>query len=107
ALRAAKSGGAPSYRAVLVDEAQDFDTETLEFCVNLLGSRALDEQDLVIVADSAQNIFRKNFKWKDAGVQAQGRTRILRVNYRNTRQILEFAHEFLTADESISIDEVP
>ena len=107
ALRAAKSGGAPSYRAVLVDEAQDFDTETLEFCVNLLGSRTLDEQDLVIVADSAQNIFRKNFKWKDAGVQAQGRTRILRVNYRNTRQILEFAHEFLTADESISIDEVP
>jgi hypothetical protein len=95
------------YRAVMIDEAQDFGTETLQFCVALLEATDPDQQDLIIVADSAQNIFRKNFRWKDAGIRAQGRARLLRVNYRNTREILEFAHSFLTADPSISVDEVP
>ena len=107
ALQAQQQGGIQPYRAVLVDEAQDFDAQTLEFCVKLLATSDPEQQDLVIVADSAQNIFKKNFRWKDAGIQAQGRTRILRVNYRNTRQVLEFAHNFLTADPAISVDEVP
>ena len=107
ALQALRSGSAPKYRAVMVDEAQDFDTEALEFCVELLEATDPDDQDLIIVADSAQNIFRKNFRWKDAKIKAQGRTRLLRVNYRNTREILEFAHTFLTADSNILIDEAP
>src|SRR5690606_36346426 len=107
ALQAIRAGNGARYRAVLVDEAQDFGTEALRFCVELLESTRPDEQDLVIVADSAQNIFRKNFRWKDAGIRAQGRTRVLRVNYRNTREILEFAHAFLTSDPTISVDEVP
>lgn len=93
------------FRAVLVDEAQDFETEALAFCVDLLEATDPAEQDLVIVADSAQNIFRRDFRWKDAGIQAQGRTRILRVNYRNTREILRFAHDFLVADPSITVAE--
>lgn len=97
----------PRYRAVMVDEAQDFDTRALEFCVELLEATDPDEQDLVIVADSAQNIFRRNFTWRQAGIRAQGRTRILRVNYRNTREILAFAHGFLAADPSIEVDEAP
>lgn len=95
------------FRAVLVDEAQDFDTEALEFCTRLLKSDDPERQDLVIVADSAQNIFRKDFRWKDAGINAQGRTQILRVNYRNTVEILRFAHAFLTADATIQVDETP
>jgi hypothetical protein len=107
ALQAQQRTRALGYRAVLVDEAQDFDTMALRFCVELLAEDDPDQQDLVIVADSAQNIFRKNFRWKDAGIRAQGRTRVLRVNYRNTREILEFAHAFLTADPAIAVDEVP
>lgn len=103
ALAALDKQGAPRYRAVLIDEAQDFDTEALEFCVRLLESTDPDEQDLIIVADSAQNIYRKDFRWKDAGVKAQGRTRLMRTNYRNTKQILEFAYDFLTADRSIEV----
>jgi hypothetical protein len=93
----------PKFHAVLVDEAQDLDLEALQFCIRLLESSNPDEQDLVIVADSAQNIFKKNFRWSDAGVRAVGRTRVLRVNYRNTRQILSFAYDFLTADDSIVV----
>lgn len=107
ALDALRRANGMRYRAILVDEAQDFDTQALQFCVELLEASNPDQQDLVIVADSAQNIFRKNFRWKDAGIRAQGRTRVLRVNYRNTREILEFAHSFLTSDPTISVDEVP
>jgi hypothetical protein len=107
ALEAVQRTGRPRYRAVMVDEAQDFGTEALRFCVALFESVDPDEQDLLVVADSAQNIFRRNFRWKDAGIRAQGRTRLLRVNYRNTREILDLAHRFLTADPAIEVDEVP
>lgn len=43
----AQNPNSPKFRAVLVDEAQDFDTEALQFCVNLLESTDPDEQDLV------------------------------------------------------------
>jgi len=103
ALSAADKKEPAKFRAVLVDEAQDFDSEDLQFCIRLLEATDPDEQDLIIVADSAQNIFKRNFRWKDAGVRAQGRTRLMRTNYRNTKQILSFAYGFLTADSSIAV----
>lgn len=95
------------FRAVLVDEAQDLDTDALRFIVAL--ARAGDDGlgDLLIVADSAQNIFRRQFSWSDAGIKAKGRTRVLRTNYRNTREILAFAQCFLTAGGSVVLDESP
>jgi superfamily I DNA/RNA helicase len=95
------------YRAVLVDEAQDFDTDALRFCVAMLEDRPTEEQDLLVVSDSAQKIYRRDFTWKGAGIRAQGRTQILRVNYRNTNEILRFAHSFLAADPALQLDEAP
>ena len=92
------------YRVVLVDEGQDFITEYLKFCVMLLEATEPDAQDLVIVADSAQNIYRRHRTWKSAGINAVGRTRMMRVNYRNTRQTLDFAHKFLVADPEVLVD---
>lgn len=92
------------YRAVLLDEAQDFGTDALKFALGLLQPGC---EDFILVADSAQNIFRRSFSWKSVGIQAQGRTRILRVNYRNTKEILEFAHRFLTAGANLHVDEAP
>jgi superfamily I DNA and RNA helicase len=103
ALQAQGLNGIERYDAVLVDEAQDFSTEMLQFTVGLVA----DDGDLVVVADAAQNIFRRNFSWKSAGIQAQGRTRILRTNYRNTREILEFAHGFLMTSSEITEEESP
>jgi hypothetical protein len=94
-LEALRRGALPRYRAVFIDEAQDFGPKTLRFAVSLADERF---NDVLVVADAAQNIFRRPFSWKDAGVQAQGRTRILRRNYRNTREILEVAHAFLVPD---------
>ncbi|HEY9786707.1 MAG TPA: UvrD-helicase domain-containing protein, partial [Candidatus Obscuribacterales bacterium] len=95
ALKALDQGAGPRYHAVLVDEAQDFSTPALQFARKLLCRGC---NDLVIVADAAQNIFRRRFNWKSAGIQAQGRTRMLRVNYRNTKEILSFASRFLLAN---------
>jgi hypothetical protein len=104
ALEAHKKAGSPRYHAVLVDEAQDFSTRALQFIVGLLDD---GRDDLVVVADAAQNIFRRKFSWKQAGIQAQGRTRILRINYRNTKQILQFASDFLLASSELHGEEVP
>lgn len=104
ACEALQRGAGPRYRAVLLDEAQDFSTNALRFAVGLLQP---GNDDFVVVADAAQNIFRRKFSWKQAGIQAQGRTRILRVNYRNTREILEFASGFLLAGSVLHPDDVP
>src|SRR5690606_6771992 len=49
--------------------------------------------DLLIALDAAQSLYKRDraFTWKSVGVQAVGRSRRLDRNYRNTKQILEFA----------------
>lgn len=88
ALDAVKAGHGPRYHGIFLDEAQDFGTASLSLVKHLLGENC---HDLVIVANGAQNIFRRKFSWKQAGIQAQGRTRILSINYRNTEEIMRFA----------------
>lgn len=63
---------------------------------------------LLVLYDDAQSIYdtrkKGKFRFKDVGIQAQGRTTILKVNYRNTHKIIDFAAEFarqlLTQEES-------
>ncbi|MBX9948734.1 MAG: UvrD-helicase domain-containing protein [Candidatus Obscuribacterales bacterium] len=97
-------GAGPRYDVILIDEAQDFSTDEIRFASELLKETS---EDLVIVADAAQNIYKRKFSWRQAGVKAQGRTRILRINYRNTREILEFASKFLLTGDQLSPQEVP
>ncbi len=96
ALKSAENGHGDRYDAVLVDEAQDLDSNALTLLTKLLKPGS---EDLLIVADAAQNIFRRKFSWKSAGIKAQGRTRLLNINYRNTREILAFASSFLFGDQ--------
>ena len=64
-------------------------------------------RDLLVLYDDAQGIYErarsKQFSFKSMGIQAQGRTTILKSNYRNTRQILHTASlvaaDLLTADD--------
>lgn len=50
----------------------------------------------MIVYDDMQAIYKGRARpvWKQLGIEAQGRTTVLRVNYRNTTQILGFARRF-------------
>jgi len=86
---------------VLVDEAQDFGATTLRFATRLLRDGS---DSLLVVADAAQSIYRKGFTWREAGIEASGRTRVLTRNYRNTMEILDYAWTFLSRSAAITAD---
>ena len=81
------------YQAVLIDEGHDFAPEWLRLVVQMVDPTT---NSLLVLYDDAQSIYdrtqkSKNFSFKRVGIQAQGRTTILKINYRNTRQILQTA----------------
>lgn len=80
------------YDAVLIDKGHDFRPEWLKLVVQMVDPRT---NSLLVLYDDAQSIYdsgkKVNFSFKSVGIQAQGRTTILKVNYRNTREILDFA----------------
>ena len=98
-IRAVDSKLIPSaqYEAVLIDEGHDFRPEWFKLIVQMVDPRT---NSLLVLYDDAQSIYETgkehNFSFKSVGVQAQGRTTILRINYRNTQEILEFAARFAT-----------
>ncbi len=79
------------YDAILIDEAHDFDPDWFRCATGLL--KGGEQGDLLIAVDGAQSLYERggSFTWKSVGVRASGRTRRLSRNYRNTKQILEFA----------------
>lgn len=83
----------PRYDVVLVDEAQDFDNTQLQIAYELLRP---GRESFVVAIDNAQNIYRRRARWNPPGQTARGRTSVLHLNYRNTKEILEFALRFLT-----------
>ncbi|KZC16461.1 DNA helicase II [Rhodanobacter sp. FW510-R12] len=88
------------YGAVLIDEGHDFEPDWYRLIVQMIDPAT---NSLLVLYDDAQNIYgnadRRKISWKNLGVQAQGRTTILKLNYRNTLEILSvargFAHELL------------
>lgn len=90
------------YDHLLIDEAQDFPTSALQVA---LGHLRKGSDSLLVVADAAQNIYRNKFTWKAAGINASGRTRVLDVSYRNTKEILQYAHEFLLKGGDVLLDD--
>lgn len=81
------------YQAVLIDEGHDFAPEWLKLVAQMVDPTT---NSLLLLYDSAQSIYErsrsKQFSFKSVGVQAQGRTTILKINYRNTKQILQAAN---------------
>lgn len=96
------------YQAVLIDEGHDFAPEWLKLVIQMVDPTT---NSLLLLYDDAQSIYErrnsldgsKKFSFKSLGVQAQGRTTILKINYRNTKQILQTANliaaDLLTADD--------
>lgn len=84
------------YGAVLIDEGHDFEADWLKLVVQMVDP---ESNSLLLLYDDAQSIYKKRpgmgFSLASVGIQAQGRTTILRLNYRNTREILGFAYDFV------------
>ncbi|MEX8501339.1 3'-5' exonuclease [Leptothrix ochracea] len=82
---------AGQYMALLIDEAHDFEDAWLRMAAKLVDPRT---NSLLVLYDDAQSIYqkaRRQFSFSSVGIQAQGRTSVLRFNYRNTTEILSLA----------------
>lgn len=88
------------YRAILVDEAQDMSTTAFSLLRRIVPE---SPNDLFIVGDGDQRIYRRKVVLARAGVKIVGRSRRLRVNYRTTDEIRRYAVGLL---EGRSIDDV-
>lgn len=95
--------GPAQYDAVVIDEAQDLDPSLLW----ILASLAKSPNRVFLTADADQSIYGSGFRWADVheSLKFQGRTGILRANFRSTREIGEAAREYL-ADGSLEEDPI-
>jgi superfamily I DNA/RNA helicase len=77
--------GRLSYRAAIVDEAQDFTEESFKLLRALVPK---NRNDLFIVGDPHQRIYSRFAVLSRCGIDVRGqRSRRLRINYRTTEQI--------------------
>src|SRR6201991_2180699 len=94
-VKAVDEGHIPTaqYDAVLIDEAHDFEPQWLALAAKMVNPRT---KALMVVYDDIQAIYkgRERPVWRQLGIEASGRTTVLKVNYRNTVQILAFARHF-------------
>jgi hypothetical protein len=96
-IKATESGYIPrgQYGAVLIDEGHDFEPDWLRLIVQMVDPAS---NSLLLLYDDAQAIYskreRRKFSFASVGVQAKGRTTILKLNYRNTYEILSLARAF-------------
>lgn len=91
----------PTYRAALIDEAQDLTLAGLQLVRALVNGSGPDRPDgLFLAGDGAQRIYPGGFTLRQAGVEVRGRTTVLRINYRNSAEVLDVAMA-TTGEESV------
>ena len=93
--------GAPRYRHILVDEAQDLHPAQWR-----LLRAAVDPgpDDLFIAADPHQRIYGNRAALASLRISVRGRSRRLSLNYRTTQEILAWALPLLGTDPVTGLD---
>jgi superfamily I DNA/RNA helicase len=101
AIRLLEEQGEPfPYLGVLVDEAQDMGPEVMRLIRRMVKASA---NDLFIVGDGHQRIYRRRFALTTCGIEVRGRSRKLRINYRTTAETQRFA---LSVLEGVEVDDL-
>jgi superfamily I DNA/RNA helicase len=88
------------YRSIIVDEAQDMGPEALTLIRQLVPEQP---NDIFIVGDGHQRIYRRKTTMGSCGIKIVGRSRKLRINYRTTEETRRFATAVL---EDIAVDDL-
>ncbi|RCW45886.1 UvrD-like helicase family protein [Halopolyspora algeriensis] len=78
----------PRYRHAIIDEAQDLHPAHWRLVRALIPD---GNDDLFIVGDAHQRIYGKQVVLSRLGIETRGRSRRLTVNYRTSRQILNWS----------------
>lgn len=89
-----------TYASVAVDEAQDMSTNAFRLLRRVVPEK---QNDLFIVGDGHQRIYRRTVTLGRAGVNIMGRGRRLRINYRTTDEIRRYAVALL---EGVEVDDL-
>lgn len=88
------------YKAVIVDEAQDFQSDEWKLIRAIVPE---GKNDLFIVGDAHQRIYGSPVVLSQCGVNIRGRSSRLRINYRTTEQIRRWAMGML---DGLSFDDL-
>lgn len=94
-------GGVAKYAAVIVDEGQDFSDNAFRLLRALAGEEHAN--DVFIVGDAHQRIYRNRPTLSKCGINVRGRSSILKINYRTTEEIRRYAFALLNG---ISFDDL-
>ena len=87
---------------VIVDELQDFSNVELKFIRSLVKEK---ENDLFLVGDPLQNIYKKRINFSKLGINIRGkRSNRLRINYRTTEEIKNLAISVLFDEDFDDFD---
>ena len=92
-LYLARGGVALPYRAVVVDEAQDWHPEDLKLIRQIVPA---GPNDVFLVGDAHQRIYGRPVVMGQCGINVRGRSSKLRINYRTTEEIRNWSVGVLT-----------
>jgi superfamily I DNA/RNA helicase len=89
------------YASIIVDEGQDLSPSAYRLLRTLAGET--HENDIFIVGDSHQRIYKNKAVLSKCGINIKGRSSYLRINYRTTEEIRKFAFALLNG---VSFDDL-
>ncbi|WP_277248033.1 UvrD-helicase domain-containing protein [Phascolarctobacterium succinatutens] len=95
------AGRKPRYASIIIDEGQDFSDNAYRLIRALAGEE--HPNDIFIVGDSHQRIYRNHPTLSKCGINVRGRSSILKINYRTTEEIRKQALVLL---KGISFDDL-
>ena len=95
------AGSKPRYTSIIIDEGQDFSDNAYRLIRALAGEE--HPNDIFIVGDSHQRIYRNHPTLSKCGINVRGRSSILKINYRTTEEIRKYAFALLNG---ISFDDL-
>ena len=96
-----KGSSEARYNHVIVDEGQDLSTNGFRLLRAIAGEE--HENDIFIVGDSHQRIYKNKATLSKCGINIRGRSSVLRINYRTTEEIRKAAFALLNG---ISFDDL-
>lgn len=89
------------YKAIIVDEAQDMGMQAFKLIRQMIPEEK--KNDLFIVGDAHQRIYRQKVVLGQCGINIRGRGRKLRINYRTTDETRKWAVGLL---KGIKVDDL-
>lgn len=98
-----KQFSAGKYENIIVDEGQDLSPSAFRLIRTIAGDA--HKNDIFIVGDAHQRIYRNKAILSKCGINVRGRARKLRINYRTTEEIRKYAFALLNGISFDDLDE--